>query len=69
MEFGRVPEDELNAIDFSLPKEPADNKNILKGKPFKKAKVYVGAPNGAAPNGWAKFIRPKQKRKIFCSIM
>ena len=32
MEFGRVPEAELNSIDFSLPQEPAFNKQVLKGK-------------------------------------
>ena len=31
MEFGRVPDDELNTVDFSLPAEPADNKKILGG--------------------------------------
>ena len=42
MEFGRVAEEELNQVDFSLPDEPAGNKKILKGKPSKKTKVYVG---------------------------
>lgn len=32
MEFGRVTENELNNIDFSLPAEPAENKKILGGK-------------------------------------
>ena len=35
MEFGRVPESELDSIDFTLPAEPAFNKQILKGKPLK----------------------------------
>ncbi|NJE06728.1 hypothetical protein E3E36_11410, partial [Thermococcus sp. M36] len=42
MEFGRVPENELDNIDFSLPKEPSFNKQILSGKKNKNAKVYVG---------------------------
>ena len=42
MEFGRVEEKELNAIDFSLPAEPVFNKKILKGKPAKEPKVYLG---------------------------
>lgn len=32
MEFGRVDNKELKKIDFSLPKEPASNKLVLKGK-------------------------------------
>ena len=32
MEFGRILTDELDGIDFSLPAEPAFNKNILKHK-------------------------------------
>ena len=35
MEFGRVPENELGKIDFTLPGEPAFNKKVLKGKPAK----------------------------------
>ena len=42
MEFGRVPEKELDQIDFSLPPDPAFNETILKGKRLKKAKVYLG---------------------------
>ncbi|WP_153800364.1 DUF72 domain-containing protein [Foetidibacter luteolus] len=42
MEFGRVPETELNSIDFSLPAEPAFNKTVLKGKPVNAPKVYMG---------------------------
>jgi len=41
MEFGRLSEEELNTIDFSLPAEPAANKNILSGKPAAAPKVYV----------------------------
>jgi hypothetical protein len=29
MDFGRVPENELNSIDFTLPAEPAFNKLVL----------------------------------------
>jgi hypothetical protein len=42
MEFGRVPVEELDNIDFSLPKEPGENKKILKGKSAKDAEVYLG---------------------------
>jgi uncharacterized protein YecE (DUF72 family) len=43
MEFGRVEEHLLNSIDFSLPAEPAANKQILPGKAKNNAKVYIGA--------------------------
>jgi len=65
MEFGRVPEKELNDIDFSLPKEPAFNKTILKGKPFKKAKVYVGCAKWGRPEWVGKIYPPKTKEKDF----
>ncbi len=42
MEFGKVSEDELDAIDFSLPKEPAANKLVLTGKKAKHPKIYIG---------------------------
>lgn len=41
MEFGRVPENELDKVDFSLPAEPVENKLILGGKK-KTPKVYIG---------------------------
>jgi uncharacterized protein YecE (DUF72 family) len=41
MEFGRVPEKELDKIDFSLPAEPAGNKLVLK-KAKKTPQVYLG---------------------------
>ena len=69
MEFGRVAEEELNQVDFSLPDEPAGNKKILKGKPSKKTKVYVGCANGGELSGLGKYTRLKRKRKIFCNIM
>ena len=43
MEFGRLQEDELNNIDFSLPAEPVLNNQILMGKPAANPKVYVGS--------------------------
>ena len=42
MEFGRVPVNQLKKIDFSLPKEPEDNKNVLSGKKNTHPSVYVG---------------------------
>lgn len=65
MEFGRVPEAELNAIDFSLPKEPAANKKILPGKPGKKAQVYVGCAKWGRTEWVGKIYPPKTKEKDF----
>ena len=65
MEFGRVPEDELNDIDFSLPKEPAFNKSILKGKPAKHPKVYVGCAKWGRTEWVGKIYPPKTKEKDF----
>jgi uncharacterized protein YecE (DUF72 family) len=57
MEFGRVPENELNSIDFSLPPEPAANKLVLKestGKPL----VYLGCAKWGRKE-WIGKIYPK----------
>lgn len=65
MEFGRVPENELNGIDFSLPAEPASNKAILKGKPAKNPKVYVGCAKWGRTEWVGKIYPPKTKEKDF----
>jgi uncharacterized protein YecE (DUF72 family) len=65
MEFGRVTEQELDSIDFSLPPEPAFNKNILKGKPAKKPKVYLGCAKWGRPEWVGKIYPPKTKEKDF----
>jgi uncharacterized protein YecE (DUF72 family) len=65
MEFGRVPENELDQIDFSLPAEPAFNKGILKGKPSKDAKVYVGCAKWGREEWVGKIYPPKTKEKDF----
>jgi len=65
MEFGRVPENELDQVDFSLPKEPAVNKEILKGKPAKDAKVYLGCAKWGRLEWVGKIYPPKTKEKDF----
>ncbi len=65
MEFGRVLETELNGIDFSLPQEPAFNKKILKGKPAKNPKVYVGCAKWGRTEWVGKIYPPKTKEKDF----
>ena len=65
MEFGRVEEVQLNSIDFSLPAEPAFNKQILKGKPAMNPKVYVGCAKWGRTEWVGKIYPPKTKEKDF----
>lgn len=65
MEFGRVPENELGTVDFSLPAEPAFNKSILKGKSVKNPKVYVGCAKWGRTEWVGKIYPPKTREKDF----
>ncbi len=65
MEFGRVPEDQLKSIDFSLPAEPVYNKTILKGKAIKNPKVYLGCAKWGREEWVGKIYPPKTKEKDF----
>lgn len=65
MDFGRVPENELNSIDFSLPPEPAGNKMLLGGKPVNNAKVYLGCAKWGREEWVGKIYPPKTKEKDF----
>jgi len=65
MEFGRVPENELDQVDFSLPAEPAFNKKILKGKPAKDPKIYLGCAKWGREEWVGKIYPPKTKEKDF----
>jgi len=65
MEFGRVPEIELTSIDFSLPAEPDFNKMVLKGKPAKQPRVYVGCAKWGRTEWVGKIYPPKTKEKDF----
>ena len=65
MEFGRMPEGELNSINFSLPAEPADNKKILGKKKKKDAKVYLGCAKWGRLEWVGKIYPPKTKEKNF----
>lgn len=65
MEFGRVHEKELDKVDFSLPAEPAFNKKVLKGKPIKNSKVYVGCAKWGRTEWVGKIYPPKTKEKDF----
>src|SRR5690242_6238780 len=65
MDFGKVPTEELDKVDFSLPAEPAGNKKILKGKPAKNAKVYLGCAKWGRPEWVGKIYPFKTKEKDF----
>ena len=65
MEFGRVPESELNAIDFSLPAEPLFNQQILKGKIAASPKIYIGCAKWGRTEWLGKLYPPKTKEKNF----
>ncbi len=65
MEFGRVDEKELDSIDFSLPGEPGINKKILKGKPVKNPKIYLGCAKWGRTEWVGKIYPPKTKEKDF----
>jgi uncharacterized protein YecE (DUF72 family) len=58
MEFGKVPAEELDTIDFSLPKEPSINKLILTGKKTKHPEIYIGCAKWGRKE-WIGKIYPK----------
>jgi uncharacterized protein YecE (DUF72 family) len=62
MEFGRIPEEELNDIDFSLAAEPEENKRILKGQRSADAHVYLGCAKWGRPE-WVGKIYPLKTRE------
>src|SRR5436309_12551367 len=65
MEFGRLPEEALNNVDFSLPKEPSFNKQFLLDKRNKAAKVYVGCAKWGRPEWVGKIYPAKTKESDF----
>ena len=65
MEFGRVPETELDNIDFKLPAEPAFNKYMLKGSRTKDPKVYLGCAKWGRTEWIGKIYPLKTKEKDF----
>lgn len=65
MDFGRIPEEELGTIDFRLADEPPFNKTVLKGKPVKNPKVYIGCAKWGRTEWVGKIYPPKAKEKDF----
>ncbi len=65
MEFGKVPESELNSIDFGLAPDPVFNKQVLNGSSVKHPKIYIGCAKWGRAE-WIGKIYPKgTKEKDF----
>ena len=58
MEFGRVTENELNTVNFTLPEEPKSNEKILNGVKDENVKVYIGCARWGSKE-WIGKIYPK----------
>lgn len=58
MDFGRIPESELNTTDLRLPPEPQANAKVLKGKRVKDPQVYMGCAKWGRKE-WIGKIYPK----------
>ena len=69
MEFGRIPENELDKINFKLPDDPSFNKEILKGSAASKPKVYIGCAKWGRIEWVGKIYPPKTKRKRFFELL
>ncbi len=64
MDFGKLPENELNSIDFTLPAEPARNKAVLaKGKG--NTKFYIGCAKWGRKDWIGKLYPKGTKEKDF----
>lgn len=65
MDFGSVPIEELDRVDFSLQKDPALNNKVLKGKPAAKPKIYVGCAKWGRKEWLGKIYPLKTKEADF----
>jgi len=61
MEFGRLPEKDLNKVDFSLPPDPAINKRVLR-KTNTGPAVWLGCAKWGRRE-WVGKIYPKGARE------
>lgn len=68
MEFGRLPTNQLNKIDFSLPAEPAFNKSVLPGKKNANLKVFVGCAKWGREEWIGKIYPEGTKEKEFLPL-
>lgn len=68
MEFGRLPTEQLNKIDFSLPAEPAFNKSVLSGTKNANPKVFVGCAKWGREEWVGKIYPAGTKEKEFLPL-
>ena len=64
MEFGKIPENELDEIDFTLPPDPPGNKEVL-GKGKGKTKFYIGCAKWGRKDWIGKLYPKGTKEKDF----
>src|SRR5690606_7634693 len=64
MEFGKVPDSELNKIDCKLPADPKATTEVLK-KGKGNTKFYVGCAKGGRKDWVGKLYPPGTKEKDF----
>ena len=65
MEFGRVPENELEKVNFKLPPNPSFNAQILEGKPAVNPRVYAGCAKWGRQEWVGKIYPLKTKERNF----
>src|SRR5215831_13951666 len=65
MEFGRLPEHELDQVRFTLPRAPLFNKQVLQDKPARDPKIYIGCAKWGRTEWVGKIYPPKTKEKNF----
>ncbi|HVK46887.1 MAG TPA: DUF72 domain-containing protein [Pseudobacter sp.] len=63
MHFGKVPENEVSSIDFSLRPDPPGNALVLPGKPVPHPRLYVGCAT-RGPKQWINKIYPKGTKEV-----
>src|ERR1035438_1673566 len=64
MDFGKLPENELNQIDFNLPIDPLKNREVLK-KGKGKTKFYIGCAKWGRKDWIGKLYPKGTKEKDF----
>ena len=67
MEFGRISQEELNTVNFTLPAEPVFNQCVLNGKKVKDPKIYVGCAKWGRKEWLGKIYPSNTKEKDFLS--
>ena len=58
MDFGKLPYNKLDEVNFSLPPEPGSNKLVLNGQRNSFPKIYVGCPRWSVKE-WVGNLYPK----------